>query len=781
MSQDKELTRFAIALRLMGAAAIIVVALLAGGLLGRFTAPDYLPVPIEEKGPADAAAAEKSPLAAEAAAPMETPPILLQLGLGPDTQLDILDAEASYAAGIGVHRFMIPAVLPWNEGDEPTATVDLMKRLAGVDPAAEFVLQLDLNPPAAWFESHADDRMAGTVGDMPLPCPASAPWLESAKAAFDRLRQALIKAELETSVSAYALNGLLNGSWQRGPNADNSPANTAGFRAWLGRAYPDDGALQKAWSDPGASRTTVDVPVEAESAGAPEVFHDLESEAQFVDYHRYAASSVADAIGAVASHIRSTAGAVPEIWANYGHVFEKARSGDGHLALGALIDSDVDGFIAPVSMLNRGIGATGGFMGPVDSAKAHGKTWIVIDDTRTGIAWNKESGQIEQMRGLRAEDVHDVQRRNFALAALHGLTLVWSDPGGEGFLHDDEQWKVFGQLFDIYQQNILAGTAPAAAEEAETPPAAAEEEVPPGEMPAEGVVEAGVPETMPPLEINHPTIAVFVDEDAQCLLKDGTGFESTLMVNRDAILQSGASAEFYLFDDLLDERVSPAPVYILLNAYRLSGAEVKKLQARFAAEKATVIWLYAPGYLDVTMNRTNVRDTVGMEVKSFDEPTPTGSKYALGGGHWIDEDQAFGDARLLKPLFYIDDPEADVLANFQQTQKASIAIRTMETGWTSVFVAEPTLSPAALREILRILEQPVFFRPGKQRFFDTSVIDGRMIAIHAEQSGERILNLGRFYDIQDLFNADMGWQQRESFVLEMHKGETRLLHLTPLP
>jgi hypothetical protein len=424
-------------------------------------------------------------------------------------------------------------------------------------------------------------------------------------------------------------------------------------------------------------------------------------------------------------------------------------------------------------MLNRGIGATGGFMGPVDSAKAHGKTWILIDDTRTGIAWNKETGQIEQMRGLRAEDVHDVQRRNFALAALHGLTLVWSDPGGEGFLHDDEQWKVFGQLFEIYQKDILAAAPPAVAD---TPPAAAEEEI------AATDPAAVEPELLAPpsAEVVHPTIMAFVDEDSQFITKEATGFDTTLMANRDAILQSGASAEFYLLDDLLDDSVSPAPVYILLNAYRLSAAEVKKLHERFAAEKATVLWVYAPGYLDVTMNRTNVRDTVGMEVKAFDEPTPTGSKYILGGGHWIDADQAIGDARLMKPLFYIDEPEADVLANFQQTQKPSVAIRTMESGWTSVFIAEPTLSPALLREILRILEQPIFFRPGKQRFFDTSVISERLIAIHGEQSGERIVNLGRFYDIQDLFNADIGWQQRESFVLELRKGETRLLQLTPL-
>lgn len=778
MSQDRELNRFALLLRILGAAAIVVVAGLLGMLLGRVTAPDLLPPAPPAEVVAEAEGTETPPVPVEAVTPLETPPILLQLGIGPETQWDIIEAEAAYAAGIGVHRYMTPATLPWNEG-EASAAVDTLKRLLAVDPEATFVLQVDFNPPATWFDAHADDRMVGTVGEVPLPSPASVPWLEASRAAFDRLRQALIQAELEDVVSGYALHGLLAGAWQRGPSADTSAANIAGFRAWLALNYADDAALQKAWKNPAATLATVEIPVETEVADSPDIFHALDTEQHFVDYHRYAATSVADAIGALATHIRSTAGAAPEIWANYGHTFEKARSSDGHLALIALLDSDVDGFIAPVSMLNRGIGATGGFMGPVDSAKAHGKTWMLIDDTRTGIAWNKETGQIEQIRGLRAEDVHDVQRRNFALAAMHGLTLVWSDPGGEGFLHDDEQWKVFGQLFEIYQKNVIAG---ALAESVEVPAPAGEEEAAPEEVAAEETTPEGelVPIPVPGGEVVHPTILTLVDEESQFLTKDSTGFDATLLANRDAILQSGASAEFCLLDDLLDERISPAPVYVFLNAYHLSAAEVKKLHERFAAERATAIWIYAPGYLDVTMNRTNVRDAVGMEVKAFDEPSPTGSKYTLSGGHWIDADQAFGEARLMKPLFYIDEPEADVLANFQQTEKPSVAIRTMEAGWTSVFVAEPLISPALLREILRILEQPLYFRPGKTRFFDTAVINDGLLAIHAEQSGERIVNLGRFYDIQDLFNAEMGWQQRESFVLELRKGETRLLQLSPL-
>ncbi len=628
-----------------------------------------------------------------------------------------------------------------------------MKRIAAVDPEAGFVLQLNFNPPADWFAAHPEARMAGTVGEMAYPSPTSALWLEEARAAFTRLHESLAAAELGARIDGYALYGLVMDAWQRGPGVDTSDANTAAFREWLRRAYNDDEGLRKAWEQKDVALESLTVPAIESAEPTPSVFYALGADQPVMDYRRFAAESVADAIGALASFIREHAGSDTVVWANYGHTFEKSSPADGHLALTALMESDVDGFISTISTLNRGIGDTGGFMGPVDSARLHGKRWMLVDDTRTGIAWNKETGQIEQIRGLRAEDVHNVQRRNFAMAAIHGLTLAWSDPNGEGFLHDDAQWEVFGRLYEIYRQF---------GDSTESLELAASEVLPVG---------MGV-------QLRHPMVQVVVDERSQFLTRPEAGLDSLLALNRDVILRAGVSANFYLMDDLLDGNLSSSPVYIFLNAYRLPAGDVRALHERFAAENATAIWIYAPGYLDVTMNKNNVRDTVGMEIKSFDEPSAGGSVYTLSGGHWIEQNQAFGESRMLAPLFYIDEPEADVLATFQQTEKPSVAVRTMEAGWTSVFIAEPRLSAPLLREILRILEQPVYFRPGKERFFDTAYINRRLVAIHAEESGERIVNLGAFYDIVDLFDSSIGWPQKESFVQNFKKGETRLFKLT---
>jgi len=757
MSQDKTLTPFAIALRLLGALGIVVASAALGLLFGKLSTPDLLPgtlveVPEGAELPPvpDEAGAETPEPAPEV--PLEPPPILLQLGIAPDSQWDLLDAEVTYAANIGIHDYMIPAALPWN-ADSPVAVVEAMSRIATIDPEAEFLVQVNFNPPAEWFDTNPDARMAGTVGDVPYPTPTSETWLAASRAALDRLRSAIADANFASRVSGYALYGLLADSWQRPTGADTSEANTAAFRLWLTRAYNDNDGLRKAWESKDADLATLTVPTIATAEPTANVFYILGSDQALMDYRHFAAESVADAIGALALHLRENAGPEIAIWANYGHTIEKSSAADGHLALTALLESDVDGFISTVSTLNRGIGDTGGFMGPVDSARLHGKRWMLVDDTRTGIAWNKETGQIEQMRGLRAEDVHNVQRRNFAMAAIHGLTLAWSDPNGEGFLHDDAQWEVFGQLYEIYKQ---FGATPES---------------------SSGLTGDVMPVGMG-VQVEHPMMQVLVDERSQFLTRPEAGLDPFLALNRDVLLKSGVSANFYLLDDLVDGNLPTSPVYVFLNAYRLPASTVKALHARFAEEKATAIWVYAPGYLDVTMNKNNVRDTVGMEIKKFDEPSPGGSTYTLSGGHWIEQNQVFGESRLFEPLFYIDEPEADVLATFQQTEKPSVAVRTMEAGWTSVFIAEPRLSAPLLREILRILEQPVYFRPGKERFFDTAYIDQRLVAIHAEESGERIVNLGAFYDIVDLFDSSIGWPQKESFVLNFKKGETRLFHLT---
>ncbi len=57
----------------------------------------------------------------------------------------------------------------------------------------------------------------------------------------------------------------------------------------------------------------------------------------------------------------------------------------------------------------------------------------------------------------------------------------------------------------------------------------------------------------------------------------------------------GASFRVIDLDDLRDENLPPHKFYIMANAFCLNEEQREKLLRRFAAEKATVVWLYAPG------------------------------------------------------------------------------------------------------------------------------------------------------------------------------------------
>jgi hypothetical protein len=57
----------------------------------------------------------------------------------------------------------------------------------------------------------------------------------------------------------------------------------------------------------------------------------------------------------------------------------------------------------------------------------------------------------------------------------------------------------------------------------------------------------------------------------------------------------GAAFRVISLDDLWDEDLPPHKFYIMANAFCLSREQREKLLRRFAAEKATVLWFYAPG------------------------------------------------------------------------------------------------------------------------------------------------------------------------------------------
>lgn len=822
MSENHSPSRIRFIARLFGVFLILAGAAIAGLWVGTLLGPSAgLPAKntkeAKEKHRAGEGKFRRDP---------NTPPLFFFPGDGLNENSRPVADELAMAAKAGIHQYVVPVsnLVPWH-GDLTFKTVlDTVSRVLRNDTKAAFLFQVDINPAKEWLASHGHGCAQMGPDQNVYPSVACTIWAEECKKALAGLAKGIQGSPLADHTLGYVLSALSEGHWVQPEGYDRSEVNRDGFRKWLQGRYVTEEALAQAWGGP-VRFSAVEIPERPESGDSSNVFLPLPKMRAVADFQQYTSESVADTIAALGTALRDAAGKEAEILAPYGFSFELTRNDAGHCALGLLLGGDISGFVSPVSYIDRGVGGVGAPMGPVHSALDRGKKWYIIDDTRTGMAWNAQTSAAERIQGLRAEDVFNVQRRNFCQAAVYGLGLIWSDPHGEGWLQDEEQWKVFAQMQRIYgflkavptgmtgAFPVPSGLPPAPASpvplQPVTPPVLPAgkggpvdgEAVQEGEGESEGegedtiLVDSGKEDApaedgepdIPLVTMSEalPALTVVVDETSRYYQQCDTPLNTLLLRQAlDACLRTGVATRLCLLQDILDGRGEPTTVYLFVNTFRLTEAERSKLHGRMRDEHANAIWLYAPGFLNETYSVDNISATSGMKVAQFLEAERAGSVFKLPG-RWIRQETKFGDTGTWKPLFYIDDPDTDAMGRYVASGKVSLAMRVLDEGWTSVYLADPGLSPALLSEILSMMDQHLFFQPGDRDFYDWACVadrgvQGRLLAIHARQSGERTIGFNGFYHVQDLFDPDNVGRPKESFLLPMRNGETHLYKLTPL-
>jgi hypothetical protein len=760
--------RLPIALLIVGAAAYL------GWWFGKKSVPEYTPI-AKKKAEQARVKREKDDFRPDP----KTPPVFFAAGATTDAAWDEVFDEIKMAADAGVHQYMLTTPLPWAGPKYVEDTINLIDRVVDADPKAAFLLRVNLNPPDEWLAGHPGEAMVVRGETRPYPSPASKAWIEVSSNVLAGFVSRMDVGVHAARILGYVLTALGEDRWCNPGGFDESPVSLKAFRAWLRIKYKQDDTLRAAWGNNTVTLDTASIPQQPPTDDLKQVFYALPAEQPIVDYLRCFSETTADAIAAFTSFVAQMTENKARVIVPYGYTYELTRNDAGYFALGNLLDSDIAGFISPVSYVDRGLGGAGGMMGPVDSAKLHGKQWYIIDDTRTGMERDAATGAFARMKGLRAEDVFSVQRRNFAAALVHGLGVMWADPQGEGWLHDPDQWQAIGAMAGAYAKGFSPKPEGEKTPEKPTAP-------PPEEPPAASSAEPESPQVVAPEGETMPErqkstcITVVVDEAARSYQRcDAKLNEWLLQASRDAAIRAGVATRFCLLQDITDDRAEPSEVYLFLNAFHLTADERARVRVRLSREAATALWLYAPGYIDAKASVENISATVGMHVAAFQGPTSTESTFALEG-HWLKQDQPFGVALEMAPLFYVEDSEADVLAKFRAGGKASVATRYVDDSWTSVYIATPSLSPDLLCEILTILEQPFYVSSPQQTQFDTVHANDTLLAVHARHGGDRTVHLPQTCNLEDLLDPNIGFPEKQDFVLPLRAGETRLFKLSPL-
>lgn len=774
-------------LRVLIALILIVGAGALGLWVGKLSVqddlPDYEPIAGAPGRPAKPAKVNEADLTTP------VPPVYFAAGVDTPEDWPVIAGQIKLAEAADVDQIILPLKLDWQSTGNASAALNLIDRATAANPRARIFLNLDLNPDQAWAEDRPTEVVPATADRPPCALPASRFWRDDAATRAAALAKAIIADKRGIHVRGFVLSAMDGGRWLTPPGTTTAPGNTQAFRDWLQKKYTDNEALQRAWGRDTTTLAIAEPPAEPTDTPPGKIFLDLPTQQDVLDYRQYLSEETADAIAAIMVALKE---AVPDrkVYANYGHTFEADGAPTGALGMGRLLYGDLDGFVGTITNTERGIGATGAPSAPTFSAILHQKDWILLDDTRTGVSRDPGTGQITRIEGMRFEDVYNVQRRNFTFAAVHGLGIAWTDPLGEGWLHDDPQWTVLGQMRAIYSQlyPILPGGAAAAS--SENQPEDAAESLPEGQE-AAGTdaaptsFDAQLENMLQPAPVGPPNsfkaeLLVVIDEAAMHQLASPALVRERITLPAcDAAFRSGAAVRTVLLQDVLDDIAPGAQVYLFVNAFRLTEAERSRLHARLQRDQACAIWCYAPGYLAPTPDTAAVSDTVGMKVQQVKAPAAAGSLFTLGG-RWLAEGAEIGDPTPFEPLFSIDDPDADVIAQYKGSPKGSIALRVLPEGWTSIYVAEPTMTPGLLRELLRIIERRSCFKFTGREFYDAANVGLNLVGIHAKQPGEISLSLGNVYDIKDLFDETIGWPQKESVTFPVKTGETRLFKLTPL-
>ena len=444
-------------------------------------------------------------------------------------------------------------------------------------PDAVFLLGVGCFMPEWWVEANPDDATAHADGSpryklREAQALSSKKWLRDAEEPLRALIEHLKTSPYGRRVWSISVAEHTNSEWFwtiRGVGgkpvvSGYSLSDLATFRDFLRRKYRDDKALAAAWKMPGMTFASAQMPpAELHTRGRIGALLDPERDRQLMDWFEYRNLSVAESLIELCRIVKDASGGKLLAGAYYGYFVEMASNlpraiqDHGHNGYLETAKSPYVDFVrAPTRYDLRRIGAPDGIMQIYDTYTRHGKVVFLECDLRTAYRESRNAGlTIYVAHPTTGDQTVAVLNRAFGMSLATGIGRYWYDISAGGYREPvlQELLKEHKRIYD----------------------------------------------ELPPVQNLTPRdVAVVFDRDSVYCTKRNA---------RDAVLpliagplfrdlnRLGASFRVLSLDDLWDDKLPPHKFYIMANAFCLSKEQREKLMKRFAAEKATVLWLYAPG------------------------------------------------------------------------------------------------------------------------------------------------------------------------------------------
>jgi hypothetical protein len=670
-------------------------------------------------------------------------------------------------AGIHLHAFEVGAyggTPEWGAAGFDFSQVEAQfGRVLDADPEALFhlrmYLELDGGSPW-WLDRYPDECEVDSDGNRPTQSYASLVWQEQAKDFLRQYSEHLRTIGLADRVLAYQTGAGHAGEWVKGqtsmrrPCGDFSAPMRRHFRSWLRQRYDGDvDAFRSAWNDPEATFATAAVPPEAAQLNTLHgCFRDPRRERPVIDYYRCLAELCGDLVIDLNRTVKEANGGRVLTGAFYGYLTELAWNAgffgegpdsdystyqrSGHLGLARVLRSPyVDFLVSPYSYGFRGVGGHGCAMPPSESLRLHGKLYLFEEDSRTYLTQPDAGfGRTDSPAETEA-----VLKRNFAEVLTRGMGMWWlGRPGHIDPVQGPEIGDLLGKFMELGAFGLRLDRRPSA------------------------------------------EIAVLLDDESLLYQSVRNDLDVPLIFQQRlwGLPRLGAPCDYYLLQDLLEDRLKPYKLYIFLNAFHLDASRRRALARQLQRDGRVALWIYAPGYLQDEPSLDQMAEVTGftfsqgehawgplMHVTDFDHPITSG----------LAQDLVWGTNSRLAPLFHLQDaPDTRVLGRVVYSQgrcRPGLGVRAFPD-WTSIYSAAPNLPAPVLRGMARFAGVHLYSEAG-----DVLHVAPQLLGAHTVSGGQRIFALPeRAERVYDLFGDREVARDADRFQVTLEPASTALYY-----
>lgn len=289
-------------------------------------------------------------------------------------------------------------------------------------------------------------------------------------------------------------------------------------------------------------------------------------------------------------------------------------------------------------------------------------------------------------------------------------------------------------------------------------------------------------------------IALIYDQESVHYVSQNTSNTMLDYYRTSDLSRIGAPVDYYFHNDMSNPKMRDYKMYVMINTFCLTEEERNAVHRKAARNHATVVWLYAPGFIDLgadqRMSNKNIEKTTGIAVGRMDE-TRSPRFRVISENHpalrFADHDRIYGfidrevhsnvwpgsvlTTPFLNPAFYIDDPDATVLGRFCLDGQPALAMK--ETGgFTSVYCTSQILRSELLASFASFAGCHLYSHTD-----DIVYANRNFVTVHAHFTGPRTIYFPEECSPYEVYERRFYGHNVRQITVSMHRGDTLMFSL----